>query len=80
MTFRTLLARLQDFANKNPEALNTHVVVRLQTNEDNGDDLHLGELRGIAVDAGCTETFALTLDADQDPDEPDDDPLVDVLP
>jgi hypothetical protein len=81
MTFRTLLARLQSFAKDNPDhaALDSPVIVRLQTREDNGDDLHVGGLRSIAVDEGCTETFALTLDADQDPTEPDDDPIIDVL-
>lgn len=72
MTFRMLLTRLQDFFEENPdhEALDEHVIVRLQTNEDNGDELHVGGLRSITVDAGCTETFALTLDADQDPEGP----------
>jgi hypothetical protein len=71
MTFRTMLKMMQSFARDNPghEALDEHVVVRVQTNEDNGDDLHVGGLRSIAVDAGCTETFALVLDADQEPDE-----------
>jgi hypothetical protein len=76
MTFRKLLTTLQDFAENNPdhEALDEHVVVRLQTNEDNDEELHVGGLRIVTVDAGCTETFALTLDADQDPDEPAKDP------
>ena len=81
MTFRELLTTLQDFAKHNPdhEALDEHVVVRLQTNEDNGDELHVGGLRIVTVDAGCTETFALTLDADQGPENPDDDPIANAL-
>lgn len=81
MTFRRLLSRLQTFAKDHPdhEALDAPVVVRLQTNEDNGDDLHVGSLRDITVDAGCTETFALTLDADQVSAEPDDDPMDNTL-
>jgi hypothetical protein len=69
MTCRELLTMLQDFAQHNPnhQALDEHVVVRLQTNDENGDELHVGGLRIATVDAGCTETFALTLDADQDP-------------
>jgi len=74
MTFRELLVTLQGFVRHNPEhqALDEHVVVRLQTNDEHGDELHAGSLRIATVDAGCTETFALVLDADQDPDEPDD--------
>lgn len=71
MTFRTLLEMLSKFATANPghEALDEHVVVRFQTGEDDGDDFHVGGLRSLAVDAGCTDTFALVLDADQEPDE-----------
>ena len=71
MTFRALLAMLSKFAEDNPghEALDEDVVVRVRTSEDNGDDLHVGGLRVVTVDAGCTDTFALVLDADQDPDE-----------
>ena len=78
MTFRELLTTLQDFARLNPshQALDEHVVVRLQTDDENGDELHVGGLRRAAVDAGCTETFMLTLDADQEPDEPDEDVII----
>lgn len=71
MTFRTLLEMMSAFRREHPnhEALDQHVVVRLQTSEDNGDDLHTGGLRSVAVDAGCTETFALVLDANQEPDD-----------
>lgn len=81
MTFRELLATLQDFAKHNPdhEALDRHVVIRLQTTEDNGDELHVGGLRIVTLEAGCTETFALTLDADQNSGEPDDDPIANAL-
>jgi len=72
VTFRTLLEKMQAFARKHPdhEALDEHVVLRVQTNEDSGGDLHPGGLRGATIDAGCTDTFALVLDADQEPDEP----------
>jgi len=81
MTFRELLAALQDFTKHSPnhQALDEHVVVRLQTSDENGDELHVGGLRIVTVDAGCTETFALTLDADQDPDEPAADPIANAL-
>ena len=74
MTFRTLLDRLLSFIKDHPdhEALDEHVVIRVQTSEINGDDLHAGGLRDITVDAGCTDTYALVLDADQEPDEPDE--------
>ena len=73
MTFRALLAKLHYFVKNNPdhEAFDEHVVVRLQTSEDNGNDMHVGGLRDITIDAGCTETFALVLDADQDQDQDD---------
>jgi len=73
MTFRQLLTALQNFASSSPdhEALDEPVVVRLQTDE-NDDELHAGGLRAVTVCAGCTETFALVLDADQDPDKPDE--------
>lgn len=71
MTFRTLFEMMGAFIKVHPdhEALDQPVVVRLQTNEDNGDDLHAGGLRGASVDAGCTETFVLVLDASQEPDD-----------
>jgi hypothetical protein len=73
MTYRTLLEKLMAFARDNPdhEALDTQVLVRLQTNEDNGEDLHVGGLQTVSIDAGCTETFMLVLDADQEPNEDD---------
>jgi hypothetical protein len=74
VTFRMLLEMLSEFAADNPdhEALDEHVVVRVQTNDDNGDDLHVGGLRKVTVDAGCTDTFTLVFDADQEPDEESD--------
>lgn len=74
MTFRALFAMLSKFVEDNPahEALDEHVVVRIQTNEDNGEELHVGGLREITVDAGCNDTLTLVLDADQDPDEESD--------
>lgn len=75
MTYRELLEKLMTFArdNSDHEALDTQVVVRLQTNEDNGEDLHVGGLQTISIDAGCTETFVLVLDADQEPNADDAD-------
>lgn len=75
MTFRELLDAMQAFARDNPdhEALDQHVVIRVQTDDEHGDgELHCGGLRTIAVDAGCTDTFSLVLDADQEPDNPID--------
>jgi len=73
MTLKMLFEMLKQFVADHPdhEALDQHVVVRVQTNEDNGDDLHVGGLRSVTVDAGCTDTFSLVLDADQEPDEAD---------
>jgi hypothetical protein len=75
MTYRKLLDKLLAFARDNPdhEALDAQVIVRLQTNEDNGEDLHVGGLQTASIDAGCTETFMLVLDADQEPDDNDGD-------
>jgi hypothetical protein len=71
MTFRMLFEMMQSFVRDNPdhEALDEHIVVRVQTDEANGDDLHVGGLRSAAVDAGCTDTWVLVLDADQEPDK-----------
>lgn len=71
MKFRELLEMMQQFVVDHPdhEALDRHVVVRLQTNEEHGDDLHAGGLRSVSVDAGCSDEFALVLDADQEQDE-----------
>ncbi len=68
MTFRILFEMMKKFMDDHPdhEALDRHVVVRLLSNEDNGDDLHVGGLRHVSVDAGCTDTFALVLDAGQE--------------
>jgi hypothetical protein len=70
MTFRKLLPMMTKFAqqNQNHEALDKRVVVRVQTSEDQGDELHIGGLRRVSVDAGCTDSFALVIDADQEPD------------
>lgn len=74
MTFRQLHAAMLQFVAEHPdhEALDEEVVVRLMTSEENGDDLHCGGLRTAKVDAGCTDEFALVLDADQEPDEDDE--------
>jgi hypothetical protein len=75
MTFRKLLDKMQQFAAKNPdhEALDQQVVVRVGVpNDDTDEDLHVGGLQSAVVDAGCTDEFALVLDADQDPDEDDE--------
>jgi hypothetical protein len=70
MTYRELLERIRQHAAEHPndEVLDREVIIRLQTNEDNGDDLHVGGLRSISIDAGCTDEPALTLEADQEPD------------
>jgi len=71
-TFRTLLARLGQFEIDRPdhESLDRRVVVRIQTSEDQGDDLYVGGLTschvGIAGDDPAAP--ALVLDADQEPD------------
>ena len=75
MTFRTLLEMMQQFVAENPnhESLDRQVVVRVGVPNDNDDedfdeDLYVGGLQSAVVDAGCTEEFALVLDADQDPE------------
>ncbi len=55
MTFRKLLETIQQFAAENPD----HEAL----------DRHVGGLQSAVVDAGCTDEFALVLDADQEPDE-----------
>jgi len=75
MTFRKLLKTMQQFAAENPghEALDRQVVVRVGVpNGDGDEDLHVGGLQSAVVDAGCTDEFALVLDADQEPDEDDE--------
>lgn len=74
MTFRQLYEALQQFIAEHPdhEALDRQVVVRLGVaNGDDDEDLHVGGLQSAVVDTGCTDTFALVLDADQEP-EPDE--------
>ena len=39
------------------------IVIHLEVD----DDLHMGGVDRIAVDAGCTETYALVIDCNQDP-------------
>jgi hypothetical protein len=67
MTFRALSELLFKFIADHPdhEALDEPVVVRVQTRGDD-EDLHVGGLREATVDAGCTDTLALVLDADQE--------------
>lgn len=68
MTFRQLHAAMLQFIADHPdhEALDAHVVVRLGVaNGDDDEDLYVGGLRSAGVDAGCTDEFALVLDADQ---------------
>ncbi len=59
-----LLASLSKFAAVNPyhEALDEQVVVRVLVD----DELHVGGLDSLAIDPGCTDTFALVLDASDD--------------
>lgn len=75
MTFRQLHAAMLQFIAEHPnhEALDRQVVVRVGVpNGDDDEDLHVGGLQSAIVDAGCTEEFSLTLDADQEPDEDDE--------
>lgn len=72
MTFRQLLEAMQSFVSEHPdnEALDRQVVIRVGVpNGDDDEDIHCGGLQSAIVDAGCTEHFALVLDADQEPDE-----------
>jgi hypothetical protein len=72
VTFRALLAAMQEFATANPdhEALDRQVVVRVGVpNGDDDEDLHVCGLQSAIVDAGCTDDFALVLDADQEPED-----------
>lgn len=83
MTFRELLETLRQFSAENPdhEALDRQVVVRVGVpNGDDDEDLHVGGLQTVVVDAGCTDKFALVLDADQGPDEDDEDDEDDEAP
>lgn len=70
MTFRELFEKMSGFVAQYPdhEALDQRVVVRVAVD----DDLHVGGLDACVVDAGCSETFALVLDAS---DAPDEDPV-----
>lgn len=77
MTFRKLLKTMQQFAAHNPghEALDRQVVVRVgvpNDDDDDDEDLHIGGLQSAVIDAGCTDEFALVLDAAQEPDEDDE--------
>jgi hypothetical protein len=68
-TLRGLHDQLHRFVIENPvhEALDRRIVIRVL---DRNDDLHVGGLSSIGIDQGCTETYALVLDADQEPDDP----------
>jgi hypothetical protein len=71
MTFRRLLHLLRAYAEQYPDAgaLDREVVVRVATREhgeDGEDDLHVGGLREVSVDAGCTDEETLVLDADDE--------------
>lgn len=70
--FRELLETMQHFATDNPnhEVLDRQVIVRLNVEDD--DVLHVGGLQSVTVDAGCTDHFALVLDADQERPPADD--------
>lgn len=75
MTFRELFELLRQFDADHPnhEAFDQEVVVRLGVaNEDDDIDLYVGGLRSAVVDAGCTDIFALVLDADDHPEEDGD--------
>ena len=71
MTYRQLLESMQQYAEKNPtgEALDKRVVMRVL---DHDDELHVGGLSSIEIDAGCGDFEALILDADQAPDDDGD--------
>lgn len=75
MTFRRLLAVLQELA-ADPsasDALDRQVLVRVGVpNGDDDEDIYLGWLQSAIVDAGCTDEDVLTLDADQESEEVDD--------
>lgn len=74
MTFRRLLAVLQELAAdpRTSEALDQQVILRVGVpNGDDDEDIHVGGLQSAIVDAGCADTFTLTLDADQEPEEDD---------
>lgn len=76
MTFRQLFELLRQFDADHPdhEAFDQQVVVRLGVmNGDDDLDLYVGGLRSAVVDSGCTETFALVLDADDEPDAEEND-------
>jgi len=69
VTFRELLASMQEFVDTHPnhEALDRQVVVRVSVpGVGNEEYLHVGGLQSVAVDAGCTDEFALVLDADNE--------------
>lgn len=73
LTFRQLLKRMTDLAKQMADAgtesvLDQPVTARLHTE----DDCFAGGIFDVDIDAGCTETDALVIDADQDPkgDEP----------
>lgn len=65
MTMRELHAALSSFILEHPdhEAVDLPVIVRV----DDGDGIHLhvGDLSSASVDAGCSDTEQLVLDADQ---------------
>lgn len=71
MTFRQLYESLQNFVRDNPdhEALDHHVVMRIQLDDDAQRDLSVGGLRSMTVEQGCAEFYALILDGDQEPDD-----------
>lgn len=68
MTFRKLLTKLQEFVAEHPdhESLDRQVIVRSGVPDDDDDDVRIGTLQTADVDAGCTDEYVLTLDADQD--------------
>lgn len=75
MTFRRLLAVLQELAAdpRVSQSLDREVILRVGVpNGDDDEDIHVGGLRSAIVDAGCADEFALTLDADQEPGGEDD--------
>lgn len=77
MTFRELLASMQEFVADHPDhkALDRRVIVRVGIpNGDDDEDIHVGGLQSAVVDSGCTDEFAFVLDADQDPDDEDETP------
>ncbi len=67
LTYRDLFARLvADRHRRDDATLDQTVVVRIT---DMDGDCHVGGLSYVSVDPGCTEQYALILDASQEPED-----------